>query len=185
MREKPYIVSSSLITKTRIFSIEELELKFPNGARARYERLKGNAHGSVIVAPLLDPNTVLMIREYAVGTQRYELGLPKGRIEEGEDLLQAANREIMEEIGHGARRLESVCSLSIAPGYIESRTELVLARDLYAQRLRGDEPEQIEIVPWPLDQLYSLLERNDFSEARSIASLYIVRDFLGKEKDVR
>ena len=54
MREKPHIVSSSLITKTRIFSIEELELKFSNGARARYERLKGTAHGSVIVVPLLE-----------------------------------------------------------------------------------------------------------------------------------
>ena len=184
MREKPNILSSALISETRIFRIEELELEFSNGVKARYERLKGTAHGSVIVVPLLDPNTVLLIREYAVGTQCYELGLPKGRIEEGEDPLLAANREIMEEIGYGAKRLRSICSLSIAPGYIESRTELVLATDLYSQRLCGDEPEQIEIVPWPLDGLSKLLDRKDFTEARSIASLYIARDFLSREWDV-
>ncbi len=183
MREKPHIVSSALISKTRIFRIEELELEFSNGTRARYERLKGVAHGSVIVVPLIDPNTVLMIREYAVGTQRFELGLPKGRIEEGEDMLQAANREIMEEIGYGARRLQLVCSLSIAPGYIESRTEVVLARDLYPRRLPGDEPEQIETVPWPLNELHKLLSRDEFSEARSIAALYIVRDLLGTQRE--
>ena len=181
MYEKPHIVSSALISETRVFKIEELQLEFPNGVRTRYERLKSSPYGSVIVVPMLDANTVLMIREYAVGTQRYELGLPKGRIEEGEDPLLAANREIMEEIGYGAKRLQSLCTLSVAPSYIESRTELVLARDLYAQRLRGDEPEPIEIVSWSMDKLSKLVERTDCTEARGIASLYIARDYLNRE----
>ena len=184
MREKPHIVRSALICNTKLFRIEELELEFSNGIRANYERLKGSTYGSVIVVPLVDIDTVLMIREYAVGTQRYELGLPKGRIEEGEDSVQAANRELMEEIGYGAKCLQSVCTLSIAPGYIESRTEVVLARDLYRQRLCGDEPEQIETVSWSIDQLYKLLDRDDFSEARSIAALYIARDLLAKERGI-
>jgi ADP-ribose diphosphatase len=184
MREKPHIVRSALISETRIFGIEELELLFSNGTRACYERLKGPAHGSVMVVPLIDPNTVVLIREYAVGTQRYELGLPKGRIEAREDLLNAANREIMEEIGFGAKHLQPVGSLSIAPGYIASRTEVVLARSLYRRRLSGDEPERLEVVRWKLDELHKLLDRDDFSEARSIAALYIVRDLLDKERGI-
>lgn len=182
MREKPKIIRSALISETRMFSIEELELLFSNGTRTRYERIKGPAYGSVIVVPLVEFNTVLMIKEYAVGSQRYELGLPKGRIDANEDPLAAANREIMEEIGYGARHLESICSLTIAPGYMQSRTEVVLARDLYRKRLCGDEPEHVEIVPCTLNQIHKLLYREDFSEARSIAALYIVRDLLKKER---
>jgi len=184
MREKPQIIRSALISETRIFKIEELELLFSNGTRTRYERITDPTHGSVIVVPLVDPDTVLMIKEYAVGTQRYELGLPKGRIEAHEGPLEAANREIMEEIGYGAKRLESICSLSIAPGYIQSCTQVVLARDLYRQRIPGDEPECIETVPWALNQLHKLLDRDDFSEARSIAALYVVRDLLKRERDI-
>lgn len=183
MPDKPKILNSSLISKTRIFRIEELELEFSNGTKVHYERLKGAAHGSVIVIPMRDDNTVLMIKEYAAGTHRYELALPKGRIEKQEDRLKAANRELMEEIGYGAKRLTHLCSLSIAPGYIASCTDVVLAQDLYRRRLKGDEPEEIEVVPWRLDRLHKLLDREDFSEARSIAAMYIARDFLANQRD--
>lgn len=181
MPDKPKILSSSIISKTRIFRVEELELEFSNGTRAHYERLKGAAYGAVIVVPMRDDNTVLMIKEYAAGTNRYELALPKGRIEKQEDRLNAANRELMEEIGYGAKRLTHLCSLSIAPGYIDSCTDVVLAQDLYHRRLEGDEPEEIEVVPWRLDRLQQLLDRDDFSEARSIAAMYIARDLLAKQ----
>src|SRR5687767_14877988 len=73
--------------------MERLDLEFDNGERRRYERLHGRGHGAVIVVPLLDDDTVLLVREYAAGVHRYELGLVKGRIDAGETPLQAADRE--------------------------------------------------------------------------------------------
>jgi ADP-ribose diphosphatase len=176
----PRILHASVISQTRIFRIEELELAFPNGVRTHYERLRGvQGEGAVLMTPMLDQATVLLVREYAAGTERYELGLPKGRIEQGEDRLEAANRELMEEIDYGARRLHQLMSLPLAPGYIGSTTHVILAEDLYPPRLRGDEPEEIEVievVPWRLDRLDKLLQREDCSEARRIAALYSVRD---------
>jgi ADP-ribose diphosphatase len=55
---------------------------------------------------------------------------------------------------------------------------IVLATNLYEQKYPGDEPEEIEVVPWKLDQLPSLLKRADFHEARSIAAMYMVREVL-------
>jgi ADP-ribose diphosphatase len=112
-----------------------------------------------MVVPMLDDNTVLLIREYAAGVERYELMLPKGRIEDGESIVAAANREIMEEIGYGARRLTHLKSVTLAPGYFSHATHLVLAQDLYPERLEGDEPEAIEVVPWSLDRLTELCAR--------------------------
>ena len=56
--------------------------------------------------------------------------------------------------------------------------QLVLAEDLYEERLPGDEPEELEVVPWKLDALHELVLREDFSEGRSIAGLFIVREVL-------
>lgn len=171
-------MSSETVARTRLFRIERVELRFSNGTEVEYERIPGSRVGAVLIVPMIDEGTVLLIREYAAGTQRYELGLPKGRIARGEDPLTAANREIMEEIGYGARQLKHLRSMTIAPGYIGHITHIILAEDLYERRLPGDEPEDIEVVPWSLGALDQLLARDDFTEARSIAALFLARESL-------
>lgn len=181
MRKKPEILQSEIIASTRLFSIEQLELRFANGRVVNYERVTGSPHGSVLIVPVLNDDTLLLIREYAAGVHRYELGLPKGRIETDEPAIEAANREIMEEIGYAARQLEELRVMTLAPGYLGAFTHIVLARDLYPQRCEGDEPEEIEVVPWPLAQLDQLLASDELTEARTIAALYMLRDRLRSE----
>ncbi len=173
MRTKPEILKTTLVARSRLFRIEQLELRFSNGVETVYERLRGSAVGAVLVVPVLGDGTLLLIREYAAGTERYELGFPKGRVESGEQIFEAANRELMEEIGYGSRRIESLRTMTLSPAYLGHATHVLLARDLYPKRLPGDEPEAIEVVPWPLDDINGLLCRDDFTEARSIAALFI------------
>jgi ADP-ribose diphosphatase len=160
------------------YRLERLELEFSNGERRNYQRLHGRGHGAVVVVPLVDDDTVLLVREYAAGVHRYELGLVKGRIDEGETPVQAADRELKEEAGYGAHSLTVLRDLTLAPTYMSHTTHLVIARDLYPQRLPGDEPEELEVIPWKLDALHELILREDFSEGRSIAALFIAREWL-------
>jgi len=178
MRKKPQILNSQTIARTRCFHIEQLDLEFSNGATTCYERLRSGSRGAVLIVPMIDAETVLLIREYAAGVHRYELALPKGRIEQDETPLQAANRELKEEVGYGANNLNHFTSVTIAPGYIGHVTHIVLAQDLYEQREEGDEPEEIEVVPWKLDRLSELLKQDDCTEARSIAALYMAKELL-------
>ena len=178
MRRKPDITDRRQIADTGIFNIEEVDLRFANGAARQYQRIVGSPRGAVLVAPMISAHEVLLIREYAAGMDRYELGFPKGHIEEGEDPLQAANRESREETGYAARQLELIAAYTVAPGYLYDTTHVVLARDLYPDRLPGDEPETLETLPWRLDNLEGLLDRGDFTEARSIATFYRLRDLL-------
>ncbi|MDH5822197.1 ADP compounds hydrolase NudE [Luteimonas sp. RD2P54] len=160
------------------YRMERLDLEFGNGERRLYERLHGRGHGAVAVVPLIDDQTVLLVREYAAGVHRYELGLVKGRIDAGETPLEAAGRELKEEAGYGARDLQVIRTLTLAPTYMSHLTWLVLARDLYPERLPGDEPEELEVVPWRLDALHELVLREEFSEGRSLAALFVVREYL-------
>lgn len=164
-----------------LFTIEELDLEFSNGERRTFERVVSRGLGAVIVVPVRDDNTVLLVREYAVGMHHYEMGLVKGRLEKGESILEGAQRELQEEAGVAARDLVELTALSLAPGYMTHITHVVLARDLYPSKLEGDEPEELEVIPWPLDKLDELTARPDCTEGRTIAALYIARDFLRSE----
>ena len=175
MTSLPIIHSRALI-ENKQGAREQLDLEFSNGERRRYERVIQNGHGAVMIAAMPDKDTVLLIKEYAAGTHRYELCLPKGRIDAGESILEAANRELKEEVGFGARSLQVLRQITLAPTYMTHAIHLVLAEDLYPERLQGDEPEPLEVVPWRLDRLHELVMREDCSEGRSLAALLIVKE---------
>ena len=174
----PKIKSQKVIAQTRIFAVEELELEFSNGVYRIYERLKAGKHGAVMIIPLINDETMLLIKEYAAGMERYELAFPKGLIDPGEQAVEAANRELQEEAGFAAKSLTELKRITLAPGYLSHQMDLVVAEDLYPSKLEGDEPEPIEVVEWKLSDIDQLLEREEFSEARSIAAIYLLKRYL-------
>mgnify|MGYP001811721781 FL=1 len=183
MTRLPKILQRSHRDPGNLFTIEALDLEFSNGERRVYERLISRGLGAVIVVPVRDDDTVLLVREYAVGLHHYEMGLVKGRLEPGESILEGAQRELQEEAGVASRDLRELTALSLAPGYMTHVTHVVLARDLYPSKLEGDEPEELEVIPWPLAKLDELTARPDCTEGRTIAALYIARDFLNSEQN--
>lgn len=175
---KPQVLSCQSVAKSRLFHVESLELRFANGAERTFERLTGSDQGAVMIVAMPDPDHVLLIREYAAGFEDYVLTLPKGLVDPGEDVISAANRELMEECGFGASRIEPLVELSLAPNYMRHRMQVLLATDLYPKRLPGDEPEPLIVETHALEELSALLLREDFHEARAIAALFIARDAL-------
>ena len=180
MRQKPTVLAREIVASSRLFRVEEVQLRFSNGVERTYERLvgRGNGYGAVMIVAMIDAEHAILVEEYCGGTDEYEISLPKGLIEPGEDVLVAANRELMEEAGFGAHQLELLAELSLSPGYMSQKIQVVLARDLYAQSLPGDEPEPLRVDRVDLGELSALVEHPQFSEGRALAALYLVRDLL-------
>jgi len=180
MPTKPEILKRHMVAESRLFHVEELQLRFSNGTERTYEKLRSRGRGAVLMIPMLDENTVLMVREYAGGLEDYHLSLPKGAIDRGETTIEAANRELQEEVGYGAHRIEWLKEIYLSPAYMEHRIHLMLMRDLYPQSLEGDEPEPLEVVPYKLDELLPLVMREDVCEGRTIAALFMAREWMAQ-----
>ncbi len=178
LKKPPEILHIHLATQTRQFSVEQVALRFSNGAEVDYERLSGTGRGAVLVMPILNTDALLMIREYCVGTERYELGFVKGKIDADEAPADTVQRELREEIGYGADNVKHLKTVSLTPGYSSYQTHLFLATGLFEEKLQGDEPEELEIVRWPLSDLMKLLKQDDFSDARSQLAVYLLNDHL-------
>lgn len=180
MTKLPQVRSTRTVAKSRLFEIEEVELDFANGSRAHYERVVGTA-GGVLVVPVTEDDLILLVREYAVGFERYELGFVKGRVENGESPQSAAAREMQEEIGFNAIEFRLLAAASLTPAYSGYKTFIFLAMGLYESSLDGDEPEELETVPWALTDLERLRQRDDFTDARCLLATYLVYQELGRK----
>ncbi|MDE3399656.1 ADP compounds hydrolase NudE [Coxiella burnetii] len=173
MKKKPVILNRSVLAQSALFDIEGLHLRFSNGQERHFERIRGHGFGAVMIIPLLDEDTVLLVREYSAGMDEYVLGFPKGAIESDEDILVTAERELKEEVGYGSRDMSIIAAYSASPGYLHSKMDIIWQKTFTAKRwLVMNLP--LEVIPWRLSQMEELLAHPEFHEARSVAALFLV-----------
>lgn len=176
-RVLPEITDRQIVARSGFFRVEEVSLRFSNGQTRQFERMAGSGRGAVMVVGIQNEH-FLIIREYAAGTHSYQLGFPKGLIDPGETPQQAANRELQEEAGFAASDWHQLGTLSMAPTFFDAKMHVLIARQLSPSQLEGDEPEPLDVFHWPIADAKSLLNRDDFVEARSVAALYMALDHL-------
>lgn len=173
-KQLPIISSVQTIATTAVFQIQAVDLTFANGQKRTYERLTPSRRPAVMVLAI-DGKNLIMIREYAVGSERYELTCVKGLIDPGETPEQAANRELQEEIGFKANKLTPLRPLYTSPSHMYSPMFTFVAEELSPSVLSGDEPESLEIVRVPLKDLDLIMNNESFGDARVLASLFLMQ----------
>lgn len=165
--------------QSKIFRVKDVDVEFEDGTKQAFSIIE--RPDTSMIVPLTADNKVIFIREYQAGINAYHLGLPKGRIDAGENATEAANRELQEETGYKASQLDALGIFTISPAHLTQRTHVFLARDLSESRLSGDEMHELEIVEYPLKDFEKLIDDKKLNEARMIAALYLAARFLGQQ----
>jgi len=174
-------VGEKEIFKSKLFTIKDIELELSDETRVVHQIVE--KRDTAMIVPVTQNQEVIFIREYFGAISKYALSLPKGSIDKGSDALQTANKELQEEIGYKAKRLDKLGVLTMSPGYLSQKTHVFLARDLMESKLDGDELEELEIISYPFDRFEELITQGELTEARTIAALYLARNKLFTKRE--
>ena len=109
MPTKPEILKRETVMRSRLFRADQIHLRFSNGEERHYEKLVGGGNGAVLIVPVLNDDTFLLVKEYAVGLEDYHLACPKGAIDEGDGVF-AERRHHQGVPGGGERHARRLCA---------------------------------------------------------------------------
>lgn len=154
------------------------DVVLPNGKTARLDLIRHP--GASAVLPFLDSDNILLIRQYrhAAGGTIYEV--PAGKLEPGEEPEACALRELEEETGQRAGRIEALGSILTTPGFTDERIHLFAAFDLASVPMQLDADEIIEVVPMPFSEALDLVFSGEMDDAKSALTLIFAARLLNR-----
>ncbi len=174
------LVSSSRLYSGRIVSLDLDTVSFPDDSVGQLEMLRHP--GAAAVVPFLDPPSgadpgVLLIRQFRHAADGYIWEVPAGRLDPGEPPESCAARELEEETGMRARRLERLTTIYTTPGFTDERIHLFLADGLEpgAEHREADEFMELHTLRW--SQVLGMIERGEIADGKTLVSLLVVQSF--------
>jgi ADP-ribose pyrophosphatase len=170
------LIESQTIFNGRVFNVRKDQLRLPNGKQVTMDIVEHAA--AVTMLPVDNEGKIWVIRQYRHAADQELLELPAGMVEADEPLLDAAAREIREEIGMRAGELIHLGGIFLAPGYSTEYLHIYLARQLEPAPLQPDDDEWITVERIPIAEAYRLAESGALLDAKSIAALTIARPWL-------
>ena len=129
--------------------------------------------GAAVILPLLDDGRVCLLRNYRVAVDETLIELPAGTLEEGELPIATAARELAEETGYAAARIEPLAEMLMSPGILNERMHVFLATGLTTGTAALEAGEEIEtfVVAW--DEALALVDDGRIKDAKTIAALLL------------
>jgi 8-oxo-dGTP pyrophosphatase MutT (NUDIX family) len=170
------LIKSEVLLQGRTFKVRRDTLKMPDGRETKLEIIEHG--GSVVLVPVDHEGNVLFVRQYRHATGREILELPAGTREEGEPYEECAAREIREETGMEAGRLQKVGEFYLAPGYSSEFMAVFLATDLKHNPLDADDDEFLQVEKVPVQEVDILFQRGEVPDSKSLAAWLLAKPFL-------
>ncbi len=169
-------LNSEEIYHGRAFNVWREQVRLPDGHETSYDVV--HHPGAVTLVPVDDQGNVWFVRQYRSGVRQTLLELPAGTLEPGEDPDLAAAREIREEIGMAAKRLEKIGEAFLAPGYSTEYMHFYLATGLYESPLGHDEDEFLEPEHYSIAETYAMVGQGKLPDGKTLAALLLARSAL-------
>ncbi|MDQ2937564.1 MAG: NUDIX hydrolase [Acidobacteriota bacterium] len=172
----PQIVSSKEVFRGRIFDVTIDTIR--EGDKT-YQREVVHHPGSAVIIPIFDDGTIALVRQYRHPAVRYLLEAPAGTLKRGEVPEEGAARELEEELGFVAGRLEKLSEFFVSPGFCEEKMWVYLATELTETKQQLEDDEVLEVVRIRFSQALSMITSGEIEDAKTIIGVMLAAPRVG------
>src|SRR5438093_13742149 len=174
-------ITPEFIDSKKVFSgrVIEVTVDTVREDEQTYTREVVHQRGSAVILPAFDDGTIALVRQYRHPAVKYLLELPAGTLNDRERPDEGAARELEEELGLVAARLEKLCEFFVSPGFLEEKMWLYLATELRETKQSLEDDELIEIVRVPIRRALQMISDGEIEDAKTIIGLMYAAPRLG------
>ncbi len=165
--------SESVVFKSRIFDV--VERSYPGRSGAIQKRHIIKHPGAVGIIPILPDGRILLISQFRISFQKVIYEIPAGTREVGEDPSKTAERELIEETGYTAGRLELLQSIYTSPGVLQEELFLFLATGLIAGKDAPEDGELISLTPKTWSEIDEMIDKGEILDSKTLSGLFLAR----------
>jgi ADP-ribose pyrophosphatase len=173
-------VSTRRVYTGRVINLDVDTVRFPNGTVGDLEMIR-HPGASAVVPFLSDPAgddpQVLLIRQYRYAAERYLYEIPAGRLDPGEEPETCARRELREETGCTAERVEHLTTMYTTPGFTDERIHLFMAVGLTKGEDAREADEFIEVETMSLSRALTLIQQGEIQDGKTTLGLLFAAGF--------
>jgi len=175
-KELPKIINSEKVFEGRVFNVTRDTV---SEGEHMYTREVVHHSGSAVIIPVYDDGTVVLVRQYRHPAVRYLLEAPAGTLTKGERPEVGAARELQEELGLSATRLEKLSEFFVSPGFLEEKMWVFLATDFTEGEQRLDDDEFLDLVRLPIAEALEMITSGEIQDAKTIIGLMLAAPRVG------
>lgn len=175
-KRAPHILESTQIFRGRVFDVTVDTVR--EGDKT-YKREVVHHPGSSVIVPVFEDGTVALVRQYRHPVVRYLLEAPAGTLNRGERPEEGAARELQEELGFVAGRLEKLSEFYVSPGFCEEKMWVYLATEMTETRQQLEDDELLEVVRLPFPQALEMITAGEIEDAKTIIGLMLAAPRVG------
>lgn len=173
---KPEKLSTESVYKGKIFDVSLDKIREDE---TEYEREVVWHDGSAVIVPVFSDNTVALVKQYRHAAEKYLWEIPAGSLEKGEDAEEGSRRELKEEIGVTAGKIEKLSEFYVSPGFLSEKMFVFLATDLTETAQNLEDDELIEVKRFSFAEAFEMIRRNEIEDSKTMVGLILAGAKLG------
>ena len=174
-------INSELIYDGKIIKVlkDEVFVEKGEGIKSMREVVKHN--GGAVGLVLTKDNKIKFVKQYRYAIGDYLLELPAGKLEIGENPKDAIYRELQEEVGVKANKIETIASTYVSPGYCTEMIHMYYVEDYEETETNFDECEDLDLIELDVNEAYKLAEEGKILDAKTLCLMMMVKDKVFKK----
>jgi ADP-ribose pyrophosphatase len=173
-------VSSQRLHTGKIIKLDQDRIRYPDGSEAEVDIVR-HPGASAVVPFLSDPEgedpQVLLLRQYRYAADGYLYEIPAGRLDPGESPAACAARELKEETGCTAKKIEPLVTMVTTPGFTDERIHLFMATDLTHGQAAREDDEFADVIVMRLSEALELIQRGEIPDGKTALGLLYAAGF--------